>query len=446
VPIRPPLSGFIVYDSDAAPTTSGGPTTRFDSAIHEFEFGGVKGVNTTIFVTGDTIEFRSENGLRVVFAGSASLTPGGLPDVFPNDWTSRSWASEQPFFGDSSGDLLHVSYSDADPDNTAVLFVGNEGSDSDTCGYEWQRCRSISQAIRNAHDGDTILVGPGLYGDVNGDGGISSNDPGEELSPLCFCLVYIDKRLTILSEQGAAATIIDAGNSPFTIVHIFASRAVFGFSGYGFTVLGQRDPGVVGLGPISFGALVESEATIWGNRFLDNWRDFGISAQRGAQVGHIYDNEVSGFQSGVAVERGRVVGNLIHDNGSGITTLRAAVENNVVEANRTHGVWFRGPTGATNLVYVTGNDIVGNGGHGIRLEDLFNNPLDASVFAVQDNNIVGNDRAQSDSMGCGLRNSTGGVVWAPYNYWGPSDDPDRACDAPGSLTITDPMRLEPHAR
>jgi hypothetical protein len=447
--MRPPLHGFIVYDSDAAPNGSG-PTTSFDWAIHELEFGGVKGINPTILMTDDSIEFRSENGLRIVFAGSASLAAGVLPDVFPDDWTSRSWHSDSPFFGERLGDLIYVSYSDPDPEHTAVLFVGNDGSDSATCGYEWQRCRSISQAIRNSHDGDTILVGPGIYGDIDQSGGIFG--PGEEGSSFCFCLVFVDKRITILSERGADATIIDARDTPFTIVQIFAPGAVFGFSGYGFTLLGA---GGFGGGPLAYGIEVEEYvvATVWGNRVLGGGgnREVGIVARAGA---HVYDNEVSGYLWGILVETGRIVGNNVRQNGSpfgptfgaGIATHRAAVENNVVEANSGDGVWFRGPTAATTIVYVTGNDIVGNGRRGIRLEDLSNNPLDASMLAVQDNNIVGNDRAHSDSMRCGLENKTGGVVWAPYNYWGPPEDQDRSCDGAGSTTITEPMRLEPHVR
>jgi hypothetical protein len=49
-----------------------------------------------------------------------------------------------------------------------VLHVAAYGSDSSTCGRQ-SPCRSISQAMENAASGDTIYVGPGLYGDVNAD-------------------------------------------------------------------------------------------------------------------------------------------------------------------------------------------------------------------------------------------------------------------------------------
>ena len=51
------------------------------------------------------------------------------------------------------------------------------------CGEPRNACRSISQAIENASTTDNIWVGPGRYGDLNGDGDFE--DQGEEpVSPL----------------------------------------------------------------------------------------------------------------------------------------------------------------------------------------------------------------------------------------------------------------------
>src|SRR5262247_2574920 len=48
------------------------------------------------------------------------------------------------------------------------LSVANNGIDSTTCGSSGAPCRSISQAIAHASEGDTVVVGPGRYGDLNG--------------------------------------------------------------------------------------------------------------------------------------------------------------------------------------------------------------------------------------------------------------------------------------
>jgi hypothetical protein len=55
------------------------------------------------------------------------------------------------------------------PAGSAVLRVTNDGADSSSCGSQTAPCRSISQGIENASDGDTIYVGPGRYGNVIGD-------------------------------------------------------------------------------------------------------------------------------------------------------------------------------------------------------------------------------------------------------------------------------------
>src|SRR5688572_9397647 len=95
-----------------------------------------------------------------------------------------------------------------------TLYVANNGTDDGLCGAKEAPCRSISRAIANASPGDKLVVGPGRYGDLDGDTNFS--DPGDETGPsqACSCLVLVDKPLTILSRDGAAATVIDAGGRP----------------------------------------------------------------------------------------------------------------------------------------------------------------------------------------------------------------------------------------
>src|SRR5262245_25730938 len=52
----------------------------------------------------------------------------------------------------------------------AVIHVENNGVDSSDCGSKQSPCRSISQAVANATENDTIRVGPGRYGDLDQDG------------------------------------------------------------------------------------------------------------------------------------------------------------------------------------------------------------------------------------------------------------------------------------
>jgi hypothetical protein len=60
----------------------------------------------------------------------------------------------------------------------ATLWSTNDGVDSDSYGSNVNPCRSISQAVENASDGDTIWVGAGHCGDLGGDGKFDS--PGSE--------------------------------------------------------------------------------------------------------------------------------------------------------------------------------------------------------------------------------------------------------------------------
>lgn len=134
-----------------------------------------------------------------------------------------------------------------------TLYVANNGRDDATCGPEGVLpCRSISRAIAHASPGDQIVVGPGLYGDINRDALVDpSGDSGEEnaiVVPLVNCplsgaanwaLIQVDKPVTIVSRDGAGSTVIDAGGQfpeNYIGVNIAAGGVVFGKRGKGFTI------------------------------------------------------------------------------------------------------------------------------------------------------------------------------------------------------------------
>ena len=52
----------------------------------------------------------------------------------------------------------------------ATLYARTNGTDTAGCGSSSHPCRTISAAVRAAADGDRIVVGPGRYGDLNGNG------------------------------------------------------------------------------------------------------------------------------------------------------------------------------------------------------------------------------------------------------------------------------------
>src|SRR5262245_50739598 len=120
----------------------------------------------------------------------------------------------------------------------ATVHVANNGVDTGTCGAFASPCRSITQAMSRAAAGDTVLVRPGLYGDLNRDGvlggaGEESGVPGA---------VTIIKSLRIVSTDGASATVIDGGNGPtrFAVVWSYSSNVTFGEPGAGFLLKGAQ--------------------------------------------------------------------------------------------------------------------------------------------------------------------------------------------------------------
>jgi hypothetical protein len=342
---------------------------------------------------------------------------------------------------------------------TQVFLVGNEGVDAPECGWTGHRCRSISQAIRNAADGDAVFVEAGVYGDLNRNGIIG--EPGEETGgeiaggSSCECLVHIDKRVTILSERGASATIIDTASTGLVGVTVDGEGAAFGYTGMGFTVLAPSKGSVeipgTGIGP-SVGIRLGVPSTIAGNRIVGLVHDLDFEDRHSLGVesvagGDIYDNEVSGFQYGIKAVASRIAGNVMTRNDYGLWIANsplappAVVEDNVIADNRV-GIEIRVGVG---LLGITGNDVLYNKYVGIQqLAGTSNAHLNPSVV-LQDNNIIGNgyDNVHGN---CGLTNdSHGGFIWAAYNYWGALGTSDRACEESGQIQI-DPVRLQPDSR
>jgi hypothetical protein len=130
----------------------------------------------------------------------------------------------------------------------ATWWVANNGIDSSTCGASGATpCRSISQGIQNATDGDTINVGAGLYGNVSGTGNFTG--PGDEhaqITAVGGCVVCVTRAVRIVSVSGAAATVI-AGvpGSPYTTnAQILHDGVTFGAPGAGFTLTGGNTNGL----------------------------------------------------------------------------------------------------------------------------------------------------------------------------------------------------------
>jgi hypothetical protein len=355
-----------------------------------------------------------------------------------------------------------------------IIHVESNGIDQVfACGTQQQPCRTITRAIDIAPDDNQVVieVGPGFYGDVNGDG-IAS---GPEEEPLINgSIITINKPVLVYSRSGPALTIIKAPSNPSVTAVVFLPA---GGGSLGTTRTGDPEPTthgftIIGTGnPNSRGVLALGEHGMAGNVVL-NAGFAGFDLQPDANVIALGRNVSTGNEVGFLVSTptgsgavtmffntataNKQAGFLISSAGPNVVSFNRAIANgtgfdftdtgigrheiraNVAIGNSQSGIVYRGSLGTV----FSGNNIIGNGVEGFRFENGSRNNI------LRDNNIFGNGTA---GIGCGLRNETGLRVDAIGNWWGgvrgPGKNPaDRAhleCESPGSDTRTIPWLTQP---
>lgn len=337
----------------------------------------------------------------------------------------------------------------ATPAHAATFYAANNGADATLCGVyvingtncgsKASPCRSIQCAIAYAQAGDTVVVGPGFYGDVGRDGnlGESGDDVG---NPACSCMLKIEKPVIVVSSDGAGATIIDAEEFDLgQTVRIFATGAEFGRPGKGFTVTSTHAGGN-GIQIENADVMVRGNQVV-GQRALPipgGARGTGIATVDGSGIILIEANQViGGWNTGIVLlgTNKTVRRNRVSKNGSGIfqggSGGQATITGNILSDNASDGI------SAGGNVTIVGNGVYGNGlsGDGIRVGSVFSG-------VIQKNNIYG-------SSLCGLRNEGASGLLATQNYWGsttgPGPDPaDDVCDGSGGTTISTPFATAPY--
>jgi parallel beta-helix repeat protein len=319
--------------------------------------------------------------------------------------------------------------------HAGTRFVAHTGIDGSNCGLDAATaCRSISQAIALAAPGDTIIVGPGRYGDLNRKD-VLGDIPGEEIgSSGCSCVLSMNKAVIIISSGGAAVTIIDGTsvNVVQTVV-VLSVGGEFGRPGKGFTVTetGRRNSSGEfdghGIGIDAADVKVRGNQVIFSRRDTDRSLGEGIFTVNSAAI-RIEGNHVLNWRVGIDI---RVAGtatvskNQVIGNDAGILAQGGTVVGNVATGNE-HGIEVSQDT------TVSGNAALRNG-----LGFVVFKPF---IGVLTKNNMFGN-------AACGLANVGEVGLNAANNYWGVATGPgappaDQVCNSGGSTT-TSPFATTP---
>ena len=310
-----------------------------------------------------------------------------------------------------------------------TLYVANNGLDGPACGPKTTPCRSITQGISNAAAGDTIIVGPGLYGDLNDDG-TPGDSPGEETpSPGCGCMLSVNKGVTLISSDGAAGTIIDARfvGVNTNVLLIPPGGGTFGKPGHGFTVTNTVRINTVGI------EIDASNVVVGGNQVLGGLANVGTGIDTVVNDGEVVlieGNQVVGWlQSIVASSSGKTVQkNLVQQSNVGISaSASSAIVGNVATDN------------GSGIVAQDSAEVVGNAAYG---NEQGLSVLPGFTGKLERNNLFGN------KSHCGLTNGGVSGLVAANNYWGaatgPGPDPaDDVCNMMGGTTTVTPFATKP---
>lgn len=331
----------------------------------------------------------------------------------------------------------------AGPVSAKTLHVENNGVDGPNCGGKAGACRSISRAIANAADGDRIIVGPGIYGDIDGDNAFTT--PGDEMAHIgfgCQCMLRINKPVRVVSAQGASATVIHGGSVPFeALVKISASSATFGEQNKGFFV--STDP----FGGFNFeGAGIRTMAAtvavnVGGNVVQNAFVGFDLRGNgHRADFNRALGNERGFVMAGddMTLENNVAMGN---EDGILVTAGHAWLLSNAIIGNRTMGVaLLRGQDHRVRY-----SAVLGNPGGGVQVDSFCPGRTCKDVDgAININDIFGNvgpGTFGSPAPGnCGIINAKKpslGPLEARDNYWGRAggtgpDPADQVCNQGGS--------------
>jgi hypothetical protein len=302
--------------------------------------------------------------------------------------------------------------------HAATRYVANDGVDGASCGTKAAPCRSITQAVTNASAGDSVIVGPGRYGDLDDDGTPGDRAGEETPAPLCSCMLAITKPVTVISSNGAASTIIDARSvNTSRNVLVGMNDHDFGKPGKGFTITNTASSTGAGLVVGSQNVRVRGNQVVATGVAAATFNGIGISLSNlSAGPMLVEGNQVIGWRTGI-LSRG--TGKTVRKNQVSLSFLgidaggNGVVTGNVADDN---AVGFA----AQETAELTRNAVYGSRTEGFLVQAAISAGVDFTG-TIAENDIVGNGAPPSN---CGLfDNGNVAGVAAPMNYWGAPTGP-----------------------
>jgi hypothetical protein len=309
------------------------------------------------------------------------------------------------------------------PASAATRHASNDGVDSTTCGSKAEPCRSISRAISHAAPGDTVLVGPGRYGNLDRDG--QFGEDGEEgQNAGCLCAVHVDRPVSLRSRAGAAATVIEGVGA--IVLRVDAPRSEIGRRNAGFTIRvtdldGIRVAEAATDVKIGGNLVVETPNALANNMFVVD-----------GDGGRVADNRVYTTESGMGIAGTRSVAERNAVLGGGSVAFRATFRNHV-------NIGAFGIIGVGDAA-VERSLLAGNLGPALWTQET-------STLRAERNSLYGNNAGGVPDpafANCGALAQGTSTIEAAGSYWGgflgPSDqDPaDDACTEDSGTVATDP--------
>jgi len=313
------------------------------------------------------------------------------------------------------------------PAHAATWFVASYGDDAfntPTCGAKTLPCRSVSKAISLAAGGDTIIVGPGVYGDLNASGTFG-DFPGEETAEIgsgCNCMIKVSKQLTIVSRDGAEVTTFDAAFLTQNVVDIQIAGTIFGKPSKGFTIRNGLASGLLIDSAVSSG-------NVAGNIATSNLTGFEVNVSGSLTDKPIVtdniavDNSGSGFLVNGdfnTLQRNRATGNA--GAGFAITGTGENLKQNVAVANNNGFEIDMEPPGHPFANCPSCFGFTNNGAIANNLAGVFVQAMGAAggLAFLQKSNAFGNGDA-ANNCGASVDNQVSmNTMGASFNifYWG----------------------------